>query len=39
MLKLNDIEQLVKQYSPLKYEHGVQYNRTLGCVHELIFNS
>ena len=36
---LNDIEQLVKQYSPLKYEYGVRYNHTLGCVHELIFNS
>ena len=36
---LNDIEKLVKQYSPLQYQFGIRYNHTLGCVHQLIFNS
>ena len=36
---LNDIEELVKTYHPTEYEYGVRFNHTLGCVHQLIFNS
>lgn len=36
---LSDLESLVQQYPPTEYRYGVKYNHTLGCVHELIFNS